>query len=55
MLKVTDADENHGHLLTPRGTPPSGLVPLTTWFEPLAPHDNILDFGERGWPLTRNG
>jgi streptomycin 6-kinase len=66
-----------------RGAPPPGLVPLTTWFESLAPaaqaqggilvqaaaaaarllasqreivplhadlhHENILDFGERGW------
>ena len=70
-------------LHTPRGAPPPGLVPLTTWFEPLAPaaraqggilvhaanaaadvlasqreivplhadlhHENVLDFGERGW------
>ena len=70
-------------LHTPRGAPPLGLVPLTTWFEPLAPtaqaqggilvhaanaaadvlasqreivplhadlhHENVLDFGERGW------
>jgi streptomycin 6-kinase len=70
-------------LHTPRGAPPPGLVPLTTWFEPLAAaaqaqggilvqaaaaaarllasqrefvplhadlhHENILDFGERGW------
>jgi streptomycin 6-kinase len=70
-------------LHTPRDAPPPGLVPLTTWFEPLAPtaqaqgailvqataaaarllasqreivplhadlhHENILDFGERGW------
>jgi streptomycin 6-kinase len=70
-------------LHTPRGAPPPGLVPLITWFEPLAPtaqarggilvqaaaaaatllasqreivplhadlhHENILDFGERGW------
>jgi streptomycin 6-kinase len=70
-------------LHAPRGTLPSGLVPLTTWFESLAPtaqahggilvqaaaaaasllasqreivplhadlhHENILDFGERGW------
>jgi streptomycin 6-kinase len=66
-----------------RGAPPPSLVPLITWFEPLAPtaqaqggillqaaaaaatllasqreivplhadlhHENILDFGERGW------
>jgi streptomycin 6-kinase len=70
-------------LHAPQGALPSGLVPLTTWFEPLAPtaqahggilvqaaaaaasllasqreivplhadlhHENILDFGERGW------
>jgi streptomycin 6-kinase len=70
-------------LHTPREAPPPGLVPLTTWFAPLAPaaqaqggilvqaaaaaacllasqreivplhvdlhHENILDFGERGW------
>jgi streptomycin 6-kinase len=70
-------------LHVPRGAPPPGLVPLTTWFESLAPtaqahggilvhaaaaaaqvlasqremvplhadlhHENILDFGERGW------
>ena len=70
-------------LHAPRGAPPPGLVPLTTWFEPLAPtaraqggilahaanaaaellasqqeivplhadlhHENILDFGGRGW------
>jgi streptomycin 6-kinase len=70
-------------LHAPRKAPPPGLVPLTTWFEPLAPaaqahggilvqaaaaavrllasqreivplhadlhHENILDFGERGW------
>ncbi len=68
---------------TPRESPPPSLVPLTTWFEALAPaaraqggilvhaanaaadvlasqreivplhadlhHENILDFGERGW------
>lgn len=67
----------------PRGAPPLGLVPLASWFEPLAPtaraqggiltqcaaaaaellaseaevtvlhgdlhHENILDFGDRGW------
>ena len=70
-------------LHAPRKAPPPGLVPLTTWFEPLAPmaqaqggilvqaaaaaaglltsqreivplhadlhHENVLDFGERGW------
>jgi streptomycin 6-kinase len=70
-------------LHTPRGAPPPGLVPLTTWFQALAPaaqaqggilaqaaaaatkllasqqeiaplhadlhHENILDFGGRGW------
>jgi streptomycin 6-kinase len=70
-------------LHAPRRAPPLGLVPLTAWFEPLAPtaqahggilvqateaaaellasqraivplhadlhHENILDFGERGW------
>jgi streptomycin 6-kinase len=70
-------------LHAPRGAPPPGLVPLTTWFEPLTPtaeahggilvqaaaaaakvlasqreivplhadlhHENILDFGGRGW------
>lgn len=70
-------------LHVPRRAPPPGLVPMTTWFESLAPtaqahggilghaavaaaellasqreivllhadlrHENILDFGERGW------
>ncbi len=70
-------------LHAPRGAPPLGLVPLTTWLESLGPmaqaqggilvqaatvaasllasqreivplhadlhHENILDFGERGW------
>lgn len=70
-------------LHAPRGVPPTGLVPLHAWFEPLAPmarahggilarsaaaaeqlldvqrevtvlhgdlhHENILDFGPRGW------